>query len=240
MLIKCYNKTQNKALRDGNLKGLLITTNYKELAMTVSNNTRDIERGQSRKLKLFYGKGVNSKREHKTKISGKHTPAYRAWRSMMQRCYCQKYHKDKPSYIECEVDSSFLDFQDFADWFYEHPYSEKGYQLDKDLLVANNKIYSPNTCCFIPMEINVMFTDHAADRGLYPQGVSFHKNIGKHYATISMNGKPTHLGYFDNSDEAYQSYKTTKEAYVKKKALEWKGRIADDVFQALINWTLDS
>lgn len=43
----CYNKKHNKALRDGNLKGLLITTNCKELAMTASNNTRNIERGQS-------------------------------------------------------------------------------------------------------------------------------------------------------------------------------------------------
>lgn len=44
----CYNKKHNKALRCSNIKGLLITTNCKELAMTAANNTRYRERGQSR------------------------------------------------------------------------------------------------------------------------------------------------------------------------------------------------
>lgn len=53
MLIKCYNKTYNKALRDGNLKGLLINNSLSGVIMTASNNTRHIERGQSR-MPLLY------------------------------------------------------------------------------------------------------------------------------------------------------------------------------------------
>jgi len=172
--------------------------------------------------KLFYGIGCNSKREHKAKTNNKHTPAYRTWRSMLQRCYCHKYHKNKPSYISCEVDDSFQDFQDFADWFYGHPYSEMGYQLDKDLLTTNNKIYSPDTCCFVPIELNVILTDHEAARGKYPQGVTFNKRSGKYVASISINGNQKGLGYFYTVEDAYKAYKTAKEDYVKVKALDWQ------------------
>lgn len=187
---------------------------------------------------LFYGIGFNSKRKHRAKVNNKHTPAYRTWRSMFQRCYCYKYHKSKPSYIGCTVDDSFHDFQDFADWFYNHPYSGAGYQLDKDLLVPNNKIYSPTTCSFVPMELNVILTDHAAARGRCSQGVSFNKRTSKYVASISIDGKPNSLGYFHTEDEAYQAYKTAKEAYVKQKALEWQDRIAPNVFNQIMNWTL--
>ena len=57
-------------------------------------------------------------------------------------------------------------------------------------------------------------------------------------ATICINGKNKHLGYFDTPQEAYQVYKTAKEAHVKEKALEWQDRIADNAFQALMNWKL--
>lgn len=240
MIEKCYNKTQNKALRDGNLKGLLITTNCKELAMTTANDTRNIARGQSSKSQLTYGVGFDSKRRHVACIGSKHTKPYQTWIDMLKRCYCPKFQRKFPTYIGCTVDERFHDFQDFADWFYRQPYNDIGYQLDKDLLIPNNKVYSPGICCFIPQELNKLLTNRKLARGDYPQGVYYNKPTSKYLAGMKYNGKSKHLGLFECPQEAHQAYKIAKEAYVKEKALEWQDRIDDNVFQALMNWTLDS
>lgn len=187
---------------------------------------------------LLYGIGFNSRREHRANFNGKTTPAYRAWRGMLARCYCPKLQGKYPTYIGCTVDEEWHDFQDFADWFESHKYSGLGYELDKDILQVGNKLYSPNRCCLIPHEINCLLSDSGAARGEYPQGVCFFKKTGKFMSQLRINGKTKYLGSFDCPDEAHQVYKKAKEAYVKEKAFEWEDRIEGRVFQALINWEL--
>lgn len=189
--------------------------------------------------KLIYGKGFNSKDKHKARISGTDTPAYKTWHGMIVRCYSAKYHEKHPTYIGCSVTDEWLDYQNFADWFYDNPYSNREYQLDKDLLILANKIYSPDRCVFVPQQLNSLLNDHGVARGQYPQGVCFIKLRNKFRAQIGINGKPEFLGYFDCPQEAHQAYKKAKEAYVKEKALEWQDRIGSDVFDALMQWTLD-
>ena len=190
--------------------------------------------------KLIYGIAYNSKGKHKAAENGKITNAYDTWRAMMRRCYDVKAQEKHPTYLDCSVDERFHDFQDFADWFYDNPYSNLGYHLDKDLLFPSNKIYSPETCCFVPQELNSLLTDHRSARGDLPQGVCLHKSSGKFRARVGVDGKRRSLGCFDCPNEAYQTYKSAKERYVKNKALEWANRIEWNVFVALMNWTLDS
>lgn len=190
--------------------------------------------------KLFYGVAYNSKGKHKARINGTDTLAYKTWRNMIMRCYCPRYHARQPTYLGCSVDERFHDFQDFGNWFEGHEYSHYGYQLDKDLLLPNNKVYAPDRCAFIPRQLNTLLIDSGATRGQYPQGVYLYKPSSRFMARVGVDGKQEYLGLFDTETEAYQAYKTYKEAHVKRKALEWQDRIADDVFQALMNWTLDS
>lgn len=190
-------------------------------------------------IKLTYRVGRNSKRKHKVGDNSTDTPAYVAWIHMLMRCYCPKYQAKHTSYIGCSVDESWHDFQDFADWFYDHPYSDMDYHLDKDLLYPGNKVYGPDTCCLVPRELNNLLVDNRSRRGKYPQGVSLGKGLVRFRAKIGINGRSTHLGYFDTVSEAYQAYKAAKERYVKSKALEWANRIEWNVFVALMNWSLD-
>ena len=44
-------------------------------------------------------------------------------------------------------------------------------QLDKDILIKGNKEYNPNTCCFVDIRLNSLFTKDNAMRGKYPIGV---------------------------------------------------------------------
>lgn len=190
--------------------------------------------------KLTYGVGYNSEGKHKARENGKRTKSYQTWQDMIRRCYDPKMLKESPTYVGCSVDERFHDFQDFADWFYDNPYSNLGYHLDKDLLFPNNKIYSPETCCFVPQELNSLLTDRRSARGDLPQGVDFNKASGRFRARVGNNGKSKLLGYFDCPNKAYQAYKLAKERYVKNTALAWANRVDWDVFLALMNWTLDS
>lgn len=190
--------------------------------------------------RLIYGIGYNSKGRHKTRINGTHTLVYRTWHSMITRCYCAKLHARRPTYIGCSVADEWLDYQEFAQWFENHEYSDRGYQLDKDLLLPSNKMYAPDLCVFVPQELNKLLNDHSNARGQYPQGVNWCKQVGKYRVRASVDGKQQHLGYFDTPQEAYQAYKIAKEAHVKRMALEWQDRIADNVFDALMQWSLDS
>lgn len=188
--------------------------------------------------KLIFSVGYNSKRKYKTRVDRKYTKAHATWRGMLERCYSSKYHDVQPTYIGCTVSDEWLDYQNFAEWFYNHEYSDLDYHLDKDLLITGNKVYSSETCCFVPRQLNSILNNKSRVRGKYPQGVYLHKQIGRYNAKVSIDGKQKCLGYFDCPDDAYQVYKIAKERYVKEKALEWRDRISDDVFQALTNWKL--
>ena len=103
-----------------------------------------------------YGVGYNSaiRKGYKSCEGGKITKAYDAWKRMIQRCFDKKYKEDHPTYIGVTCIKSWEDFQNFAEWWYSQPNHDKGFDLDKDLLVDGNKLYSPETCCLLPQEIN--------------------------------------------------------------------------------------
>lgn len=79
---------------------------------------------------------------------------------MLNRCCSGKLHKRESTYINCKVCDEWLNFQNFSEWFKNNYYEVEGQrmELDKDILNKGNKIYSPNTCIFVPHNINNLFT----------------------------------------------------------------------------------
>lgn len=185
--------------------------------------------------KLFRGVGYNSKGKHRISEGGVKTLAYRVWKSLIIRCYCEEAQKIAKTYKGCSISPIWHDYQNFAEWYTNHPYHSFGYQLDKDILVKGNKIYSPETCCLVPHAINSLFNNHRASKGLYPQGLSLIPS-GRYRVQMSVNGNKTHLGVFDTIDEASYCYARSREAYVKDVAKKWQSLIAEDVYNTLMNW----
>ena len=109
-----------------------------------------------------YGKGYLGVGEYKTTLNGKKTQAYVHWNNMLRRCYSGNFSNCYPTYSTCEVCKEWLNFQVFSKWF-KNNYDEnkmKGWELDKDILEEGNKLYSPSTCCFVPKELNKLFTEN--------------------------------------------------------------------------------
>lgn len=77
-----------------------------------------------------------------------------------------------------------------------------------------------------------MFND--CDRGEYPTGVALRKRTGKFQASLCVDGKLKHLGYFNTAEDASQAYLRAKKANIIRVADEWKEKISDKLYIALI------
>lgn len=144
-------------------------------------------------------------------------PIYRCWSHMLERCYSKKYQRRFPAYKGCIVNPVWHHFSAFKLWCDD--YYIRGYQLDKDILVPHNKVYSSTTCCFIPRDLNMLLNNCRKRRNNLP-GVYYYTRFGCFKSQISIGGKNQHLGYFNTAKEAHQVYLKAKNAYVKQHAQE--------------------
>lgn len=169
--------------------------------------------------------------EGKFKPSGK---VYKTWHNMIIRCYSKDYHQREPSYIGCKVCEEWLNFQNFAEWWYKN-YIDNGH-IDKDLLVKGNKIYSPNCYCILPKLLNLALITHKDRRGNTLIGVRKRKDCLGYHTTISKFGKIVELGIFDTEQEAFKVYKSEKESYIKELALKFKNNLPLSIYNKLLNY----
>ncbi len=169
--------------------------------------------------KLVYGAGINDadyavrKTETIGYVDGKRKGKpvwachyYRIWADMLKRCYSAKYQERRPTYAGCRVSSEWLTFSNFKTWMVAQAW--EGKQLDKDLLIDGNKLYSPDTCVFVTQAVNSFTTDSGASRGEWLIGVCWHKQSGKFHSSCSnpLTKKREHLGLFTSEQEAHEAW----------------------------------
>lgn len=133
-------------------------------------------------------------------------PYYRAWASMLERCYSDKYQERQLTYIGCTVSDDWLTFSVFKSWMETQNF--EGKQLDKDILIEGNKLYSAETCVFVTPMVNTFTTDSRATRGEWLIGVDWHKPTERFRAKCRnpFNKKTEHLGLFTCEQEAHESW----------------------------------
>ena len=187
-----------------------------------------------------YGVGISGTKYPPT-VNGRNTKEYALWYSMLKRCYSDTYKKQRPAYIGCQVSENFKSYEYFYEWCNKQiGFGNDGFELDKDLLIKGDKVYSETTCVFLPQEINTLLVKREALRGEHLIGVSWSKTNKAFKATVRKNkGKQEFLGYFNTEIEAFNAYKKAKEAFVKEQAEKWKDKIDDRAYEALINYTVD-
>lgn len=160
---------------------------------------------------------------------------YRFWSSMLKRGYSKLYKKEKPCYEQVEVCVQWHCFQNFFKWFSKNYDFEtmEGWELDKDIIEPENKIYSSETCCFVPKQINKFFINMPKKNRTLPKGVSF---SGKSYeAAVSVGGK-VKKRRFSTAEEAFKFYCEERKSYAIELANKWGSFIDSRVKERLINF----
>ena len=186
---------------------------------------------------LIYGVGYNS-RVFPTKKGTTQLKEYTLWLQMLRRCYG---NTEMLSYKGCTVSDNFKNYEYCYLWCQEQVgFKVIGFALDKDLLcVSGKKLYSENTCVFIPKELNNFLALRDADRGLYKLGVSFCNREYKFVSYCNNNtGTTKFLGYFDTEIEAHNAYCIFKDSMAKILAEKHKEVISDKAYNALSNFSI--
>jgi hypothetical protein len=187
------------------------------------------------------GKGFIGEGPHKSKVRGnssKTTAEYVHWSSMMTRSYYEEYHRRFPTYIGCSVEEQWYNFQEFGEWCQWQPGFNMGYVLDKDIILQGNKVYGPETCVFIPPELNSIIVTQVKPGKTVPAGISFQNGCQKYIVSCAIDGKNKNLGRFACPDEAFKVYKSFKEDLVKERAEKYKDTLDVRAYQAFMNFTV--
>ena len=169
-----------------------------------------------RKNSLVQGIGINDA-NYPVKITKNRKiiwrcPFYERWRAMLRRCYSSLCHKRQPTYIGCSVCPEWRYFSKFRLWMENQKW--EGLELDKDLLVKGNQVYSPDTCCFIPKGINCIFCSGRKKKNNLPGGVRLISNgkykveicirPGKRYIKTLSTFKGAHIQALEKKIEAVE------------------------------------
>ena len=191
-------------------------------------------------LPSVYGVGVLGTKYPPT-ISGRNTKEYDLWKSMLRRCYSDACQKKQPTYEGCEVSENFKSYEYFHEWCNKQiGFGVNGFELDKDLLIKGNKLYSEDSCVFIPADVNLVLTKSTASRGKHLIGVYWSNTNKAFVARVAKNkGKQEYLGSFKTELEAFNAYKQAKEVFIKEQAEKWKSQIDERAYNALMNYQVE-
>ena len=195
---------------------------------------------KDRYVPSVYGVGIVGNK-YPIKVNDVQTKEYGLWKSMLRRCYSDNFKKKNPTYIDCEVSDKFKSYEYFYEWCNKQiGFGVDGFEIDKDLLIKGNKVYSESTCVFLPQEINTLLIKCTASRGKHPIGVCWNKTKKSFVAHVGKSkGKQEHLGYFKTEIEAFNAYKQAKEAFIKEQANKWKDKIDIRAYNALMNYEVN-
>ena len=179
--------------------------------------------------------------KYATRFNNKSLLQYEHWKGMIRRCYNDEERGKFKTYKGCTVSDNFKHYEYFYEWCNNQiGFNVQGFDLDKDLLVKGNKLYSEHTCVFLPREINSILTKNDKTRGEYLIGVRYKKSVCKYEANCSFGkGKSQYLGLFKTEIEAFNAYKIAKENYLKELAEKWKGQIDYRAHNALMNYQVE-
>ena len=178
----------------------------------------------------YLGEGKYNSREN-----GKLTKCYNTWIHMLERCYDPKLQEKEPTYKGCTVEDYLLNFQNFAHWYENNYYEVLGERmhLDKDILCKGNKVYSRDTCIFVPQRINNLFTKRDNDRGNDPIGMTLTPSGNYQVKCNNGYGEDIYLGVYSTKEEAFQVYKQYKEKIIKDVIDSYEGIIPEPHYSRL-------
>jgi hypothetical protein len=168
--------------------------------------------------------------DNKKKIYNTQNKAYTAWRNMIERCNNEYYF---PRYSDCQVCEEWYNYQNFAVWYHGNIYSveDERMELDKDILVKGNRLYSPETCIFVPKRINLFFAHKSENEGVIDEGNWHRARIWDNKKKKSIN-----LNTYETYEEAREVYKDAKRKQLELILEEYKYKLPILVWDAIASY----
>lgn len=171
---------------------------------------------------------------------------YETWSGILERSFDKKSKNKNPTYKDVTCCDEWLLYDNFYEWLHKQKNFDKwidGYRwaIDKDILVKGNKIYSPETCCLVPMNVNELFVKNDAVRGDLPVGVTKYFNKFKVQCVNPFTNKIEYFGLHNTIKSAFFAYKNAKENFIKQVAkTEYsKGNITEKCCDAMMNYEVE-
>jgi hypothetical protein len=194
--------------------------------------------------KTLFGVGYLGEGKYSSRTNNIKNIQYIYWMSLFSRCYGKSELEKRPRYKNCIITEEWHNFQNFAEWFDNNYYTidDEKMCLDKDILFKGNKIYSSNTCVFVPDRINTLFIKSNKIRGDLPIGVSISKNTNDNIFLCRCNtlNKSVYLGHYSTPEDAfYNAYKPFKENYIRQVAEEYKNLIPQNLYEAMYRYKVE-
>ena len=210
-----------------------ITTGYQ-----TKTTTKEINQGKiaDRLKPSVFGVGIIGNK-YPINDNGSINYIYKVWNNILDRCYNEKTKLKYKAYSDCSTSNNFKYYEYFYEWFTSQKGCDERFEVDKDLLVKGNRIYSENTCILLPKEINLALSVKKSQRGQYLIGVQ--KNGKNFLARCSTGTGERKLGYYTTEIEAFNAYKQAKENYLKELANKWKDKIDIRAYNALMAYEIE-
>ena len=178
----------------------------------------------------------------------KSTKEYKLWQRVLERCYNDKYKEKYPIYKDATCCKEWLYFPNFYEWVHSQENFEKWlngerWAIDKDILIKGNKIYSPETCCLVPQNVNSLFTKANSIRGDYPIGVHWHSANQKFCAKCRnpFINEEEIIGEYNDPIKAFYAYKKYKEKLIKQVAEDEysNGNIIKSCYDSMMSYKVE-
>jgi hypothetical protein len=82
--------------------------------------------------------------------------------------------------------------------------------LEKDILIPDNKVYCPEACIFVPDWFNLQFIERNKDRGEYPMGATKYKNGFVSNIGDGSGVSKKYLGFYKTPEESHKAWQIAK------------------------------
>lgn len=222
-------------INNKNVSVMFLDTGY-----VTKTTTKEINNGSimDRLKPSVNGVGIIGVKYKSKESCNKTKKEYALWNSMLERCYSKTNRAKFVAYDGCSTSENFKRYEFFYEWCQDQVGFKCGYELDKDLLIKGNKLYSENTCLFLPKEVNAAISLKKSQRSKFLIGV---RKRGEHFsARYSCFNKGVEFGKFSTEIEAFLAYKKAKEDYLKSLAEKYMKSIDYRAYKALINYCVET
>ena len=192
-----------------------------------------------------YGVGIVGEK-YPVSINNNIVKEYKTWRDMLRRCFDSKYKEKYTTYKDVTCCQEWLLYENFYEWLHNQENFEKWYDnkrwcLDKDILIKGNKVYSPETCCLVPENVNTLFVKNDIRRGNLPIGVCIFEDKFMAQCRNPFTDEYEYLGCYSTPMFAFEKYKHRKENIIKQVAESeyFKGNIIKECYEAMMNYEVE-